>query len=201
MDEVLDFRGACRGTSPCRWDTNSTEVFRFVLWRLGFYMIFSWDALKQMVPDDKSWNLPLPPTCRQCGYNLTGLTSLRCPECGTSFKWNEVRIRTRRILGDMERMETVQRDVRQAWYLIGAGWAAGLLGALPAIVRMKGLLEVAALVLAFLSLVIALQISRYWRIPAWAREQMPRKPDMTSGVLAIGACVLLLGFSLAMLLI
>jgi hypothetical protein len=25
------------------------------------------------------------PHCRTCGYNLTGLTSNRCPECGTSF--------------------------------------------------------------------------------------------------------------------
>ena len=25
------------------------------------------------------------PICRRCGYNLTGLSDPRCPECGTSF--------------------------------------------------------------------------------------------------------------------
>ena len=24
--------------------------------------------------------------CRRCGYNLTGLTEARCPECGTEFE-------------------------------------------------------------------------------------------------------------------
>ena len=28
---------------------------------------------------------PVQPTCRHCGYNLTGNTSGRCPECGTSL--------------------------------------------------------------------------------------------------------------------
>lgn len=26
------------------------------------------------------------PHCRQCGYNLTGCVSFRCPECGQSFE-------------------------------------------------------------------------------------------------------------------
>ena len=27
--------------------------------------------------------------CRRCGYNLTGLTEARCPECGTGFDTDE----------------------------------------------------------------------------------------------------------------
>ena len=27
--------------------------------------------------------------CRRCGYNLTGLTKARCPECATGFDGNE----------------------------------------------------------------------------------------------------------------
>jgi len=27
-----------------------------------------------------------PPACPQCGYNLSGLTYCRCPECGTEFR-------------------------------------------------------------------------------------------------------------------
>lgn len=29
--------------------------------------------------------------CPECEYNLTGLTDPRCPECGTTFDWDEVR--------------------------------------------------------------------------------------------------------------
>ena len=29
--------------------------------------------------------------CPECEYNLTGLTRPRCPECGTTFDWDEVR--------------------------------------------------------------------------------------------------------------
>jgi hypothetical protein len=29
--------------------------------------------------------------CPRCGYNLTGLTLPRCPECGATFDWEEVR--------------------------------------------------------------------------------------------------------------
>ena len=42
-------------------------------------------ALVALVPTALLWYLdcrrPLPGHCR-CGYNLTGLTSPRCPECG-----------------------------------------------------------------------------------------------------------------------
>lgn len=29
--------------------------------------------------------------CPECNYNLTGLTQSRCPECGSTFDWDEVR--------------------------------------------------------------------------------------------------------------
>ena len=31
--------------------------------------------------------------CPECQYNLTGLTESRCPECGTVFDWQDVRLR------------------------------------------------------------------------------------------------------------
>ncbi len=41
-------------------------------------------------------NLSVPATdtglrCPSCGYNLTGLTEARCPECGEAFDWEAVR--------------------------------------------------------------------------------------------------------------
>ena len=31
-----------------------------------------------------------PPTCSKCGYNLSGLTEYRCPECGSEFRLEEL---------------------------------------------------------------------------------------------------------------
>jgi predicted RNA-binding Zn-ribbon protein involved in translation (DUF1610 family) len=31
-----------------------------------------------------------PPTCPKCGYNLSGLTQLRCPECGAVYRLDEL---------------------------------------------------------------------------------------------------------------
>ena len=35
----------------------------------------------------RGWRLArnAPPTCPACGYNLSGLSACRCPECGTTF--------------------------------------------------------------------------------------------------------------------
>ena len=30
--------------------------------------------------------------CVQCGYNLKGLTELRCPECGTAFEMDRSKL-------------------------------------------------------------------------------------------------------------
>lgn len=31
-----------------------------------------------------------PPRCLKCGYNLSGLTHCRCPECGSEFRLEEL---------------------------------------------------------------------------------------------------------------
>jgi hypothetical protein len=31
-----------------------------------------------------------PPRCLNCGYNLSGLTHCRCPECGSEFRLEEL---------------------------------------------------------------------------------------------------------------
>ena len=53
-------------------------------------MSMTWQEIERLRPADE-WRLPLPPTCRRCAYNLTGLRDERCPECGTPFTWREVR--------------------------------------------------------------------------------------------------------------
>jgi len=31
-----------------------------------------------------------PPTCPRCGYNLSGLTQCRCPECGAEYRLDDL---------------------------------------------------------------------------------------------------------------
>ncbi len=49
----------------------------FLAWRDGYSR--GWQAARIK-----------PPTCLACGYNLSGLTQCRCPECGTEYRLDEL---------------------------------------------------------------------------------------------------------------
>ena len=49
----------------------------FLLWRNGYRK--GWRAARAK-----------PPTCLSCGYNLSGLTHGRCPECGHEHRLDEL---------------------------------------------------------------------------------------------------------------
>jgi len=49
----------------------------FMLWRNGY--VRGWRAAREAAP-----------ACPKCGYNLSGLTHCRCPECGTEYKLDEL---------------------------------------------------------------------------------------------------------------
>lgn len=52
-------------------------VAAFLLWRHGY--VRGWRAARKG-----------PPICMKCGYNLSGLTQCRCPECGTEYRIEEL---------------------------------------------------------------------------------------------------------------
>ncbi len=49
----------------------------FLIWRDGY--VRGWHAARSG-----------PPTCLKCGYNLSGMTHCRCPECGAEFRMDEL---------------------------------------------------------------------------------------------------------------
>lgn len=86
-------------------------------------MSFSWEELDHLRQKGE-WTLPIPPTCRQCSYILTGLPSNRCPECGTTFQWPEVRKRAGRILSAVNRLGHANRDAKVGLIIGLASWGA-----------------------------------------------------------------------------
>lgn len=52
-------------------------LFAFLLWRSGY--VRGWRAARDA-----------PPICPACGYNLTGLTQCRCPECGREYRLDQL---------------------------------------------------------------------------------------------------------------
>ncbi len=84
----------------------------------------AWAASPPQDASSGDYGLPVPQNpphvCPACEYNLTGLTSRRCPECGTPFTLIEARRAARRN----EPIEIEDRRA-QRWQQAGliAGWA------------------------------------------------------------------------------
>ncbi len=54
-----------------------TMLVVHLIWRNGY--VRGWRASRNQ-----------PPICPECGYNLSGLTHCRCPECGTEYTLDQL---------------------------------------------------------------------------------------------------------------
>lgn len=64
----------------------------YMLWRNGY--VRGWRASRQAAP-----------LCLKCGYNMSGLSHCRCPECGNEYRLDEL-WRSYQRLGDVAKMAT-----------------------------------------------------------------------------------------------
>ncbi len=140
-------------------------------------MGFTWDELDQMAPRQQ-WRLPLPPTCPKCDYDLRGLPEQRCPECGTEFRWEDIRKRARRIWTLTLRLRHANQDATLGLIIGIGGWF--LLG----FIRLLGLDGMALIALikmivfggGVISIILGSQVLNIRRVPKWARPYVGDPP-------------------------
>jgi hypothetical protein len=127
----------------------------------------------------------LPPICPQCGYNLTGLNSNRCPECGHVFMRRDVA----RISQEMNTMIGRFRNWRSR---IRAGACVALAaGALLGIGKLVGdpvesLARTATVFGGLIAFGLGMNVLLIYRYPSFVREQITPPPDPLLG-LGVGA--------------
>lgn len=159
-------------------------------------MPLTWDEIESMRPA-REWHLPLPPTCRKCGYNLTGLDSNRCPECGREFKWKEVRLRTARIWSLTLRLRHANEDAMLGLKLAGGGLLFYGLALLTQSLVVIVIAKICGFVASVLSVVLGSQVLNLRRVPVWARPYASKPPpNLPLGVLTMGLGLLLMLVSL-----
>ena len=140
----------------------------------------------------RTWTSSLPPICPKCGYNLTGLASRRCPECGGVFRLKDLR---RRVLDAQRLLEEVRRAgaaARAGLKVVGAGAVLFLLGRFLGGPGSAMLGRICGVVCGFIAVFLGMSVFRVAQLPEWAREHLESQPDRTLAavtiLLAIGLC-------------
>ncbi len=128
----------------------------------------------------------IPPFCVACGYNLTGLLSDRCPECGTVFVAAEWRVEAARI----NRLAARIRDANE-WVHNGSKVVAAGVVLLVVILLVRGswaeaFARIAAAICGTSATFLGIGVFRVKRLPLWAYERLAPSPAYAY---AVGICV------------
>lgn len=142
-------------------------------------MPFHEDELDQMI--GRPWVHRVPPECPQCGYNLTGLTSGVCPECGTPVQRRVVEQQARDIVAEGWRLKGIN-DIAKGALIIGVATTVMMLALW--MMKYPGLARVIGFFGGVLALGLGLSILRATRVPIELLEELDGKPNYPLGIAA-----------------
>lgn len=157
-------------------------------------LALTWDELEQ-IRGKRDWRIPIPPTCPTCHYILLGLAENRCPECGNTFRWSDVRRRAGRIWSAVNSLRHANKDAYMGLKIALGSLPAMFLAFVASHVTCIGpLLRLPVAFAALLSIVLGAQVMNIRRVPPWAREHITGEPpNLIVGLtaVALGLAVLI----------
>ena len=132
--------------------------------------------------------------CLECGYNLTGNITSRCPECGSPFSLRELEQTVERVRIQMMELESINAwnhlALRTAVIGVALSIIATILGKVgsPALAAFAKLFSLSAGVGC---IAMALGTLRVYSLPCWARGRMKERIDygVACQALAVGTAV------------
>ena len=147
-------------------------------------------------PIESGWGEKLPPICPGCGYNLTGLESARCPECGRYVSWTELRANAKAVYYALRQVEDVND-------MLGVGVALNVAALLLILIFFliswgEGLARVVGFFLALGALGAGLQVFRVRRFPEWAAEFLPARPNYLKAIAIVMFALLVMALAVFM---
>ncbi len=118
----------------------------------------------------------IPSICQQCGYNLTGAVSDRCPECGHNIIPKQQKEIENQLLQNIEELKNANKNAQTGLYIsfVGAGalLVSLLLSGSCVSIALKGI----AFVAGFTSIFLGLGVFRARRIPTAIQEHLSFSP-------------------------
>jgi predicted RNA-binding Zn-ribbon protein involved in translation (DUF1610 family) len=127
----------------------------------------------------------IPPFCVHCGYNLTGMASPRCPECGAPFRSREWRRHAERLRGRLYAARDATEFVRLAFPFGGIGLLIALVNHVVTLMCAHYLLTGLAGIFGLVALSLGIGGFKPAQLPEWIRDQLSPPPNYMLAGLAV----------------
>lgn len=135
--------------------------------------------------------VPPPLYCLHCAYDLRGLPSGRCPECGTEFVYDDwLRVVTNIALELTETERTVRRASRSWQIALGASLLHLVGLTMPSTTPFPCAIRTAEFVSATIGIVLGVRGLQTLRLPLWAQERLAVRLNPIEAWSGIVGCVL-----------